>query len=240
MVRGINRQDIFYDEKDYRYFLEIMSRLKGLGKCEIYGYCLMGNHVHILLEEKEEISLIMKSIGTSYAWWYNKKNDRVGHVFQDRYKSETVDDDQYLLSVLRYIHNNPAKAQLVVQPEQYKWSSCSAYYGEQENPVGLTNTAFILGMMAENKEAAIVQFKEYMQQEDNDKYLDIEIRQRKSDESLYEEIREILKGQSITMIQTMDKQQRDEILRQIKKIEGANQRQIARVIGINQSTVFKA
>lgn len=241
MLRGINRQDIFYDEEDYQRFREIMNNVKGPGKCEIYGYCLMANHVHLLLQEKEAaISTIMKRIGTSYAWWYNKKYDREGHVFQDRYKSETIEDEQYLLSVLRYIHSNPVKARLVPEPEQYKWSSCGRYYGEPECPPGLTDTAFILGIIADNEEAAIAQLKEYTKHENSDKFLDIEVKPKKSDESLYQDIQALLNGQPVTVLQTMDKQKRDEIIRQAKKIEGATQRQIARVTGINQSIVFKA
>ena len=68
----------------------------------------------MLLHEKvESLESIMKRVGVSYASWYNKKQERVGHVFQDRYKSEPIDSDAYLLSVLRYIHNNPIEAQLV-------------------------------------------------------------------------------------------------------------------------------
>jgi REP element-mobilizing transposase RayT len=77
MVRGINRQDIFHDEEDYSQYLEAINRAKSIGKFEIYGYCLMSNHVHLLLHEKEEtMSSVMKQIGVSYAWCYNKKYDR--------------------------------------------------------------------------------------------------------------------------------------------------------------------
>jgi REP element-mobilizing transposase RayT len=243
MVRGINRQDIFHDEEDYSQYLEAMNRAKSIGKFEIYGYCLMSNHVHLLLHEKEEtMASVMKRIGISYAWWYNKKYDRVGHVFQDRYKSETVQNDEYLLSVLRYIHKNPVKDQMVLTPEQYKWSSCKTYINQSDYPGELTSTAFILGMFAEKTESARDRFREYMKQENSDnKFLEIEVRpNKKSDESIYKEIQTILNGQSLAKLQTMEKPGRDEILRQIKNIEGATQRQIARVTGINQSSVFKA
>jgi REP element-mobilizing transposase RayT len=243
MVRGNNRQDIFHDEEDYSQYIEAMNRAKSIGKFEIYGYCLMSNHVHLLLHEKEEtMASVMKRIGGSYAWWYNKKYDRIGHVFQDRYKSETVENDEYLLSVLRYIHKNPVKAQMVITPEQYKWSSYKTYNDQSEYPGELTNTAFILGIFSENKESARDRFKEHMKQENSDNnFLEIEVRSKtKSDESIYEEIQTILNGQSLAELQTMEKPRRDEVLRQIKNIEGATQRQIARVIGINQSIVFKA
>jgi putative transposase len=83
VMRGINRQDIFYDEDDYQRFMGTLERLK-TDKFEVYGYCLMSNHVHLLIREKsEEIPQIMKRIGTSYAWWYNRKYQRTGQVFQD-------------------------------------------------------------------------------------------------------------------------------------------------------------
>ena len=242
IVRGINRQNIFHDDEDYQRFLETIGRIKNPDKFELYGYCLMGNHVHLLLhEQKAEIAIIMKRIGISYAWWYNWRYDRVGHVFQDRYKSETVEDDKYLLSLLRYIHNNPVKAQMVREPEEYKWSSCRSYYGVNEYPKGLTNSAWILGIFSDDEESGKRKFKEFMNQENSDQFLDVKITQRRTDEDLYTEIQQkIPNGQRITMLQTMDKQKRDEILRQIKEIEGATQRQIARVTGISQSIVFKA
>ncbi len=91
IVRGINRQEIFHDEEDFQKYMEILDRTKKVSNCGIYGYCLMGNHVHLVIKEtKEEIGKIMKRIGASYAYWYNLKNERIGHVFHDRYKSECV------------------------------------------------------------------------------------------------------------------------------------------------------
>ncbi|MEN6325889.1 MAG: transposase [Syntrophomonas sp.] len=126
MVRGINRQDIFHDDEDMQRYLETIAHMKKENRFKVYGFCLMTNHVHILVQEKEEeISRVMKRIGTSYAWWYNSKYDRVGHLFQDRYKSEGVDNDAYLLSVRRYIHKNPMMAGLAQEPEDYRWSSAN-------------------------------------------------------------------------------------------------------------------
>ena len=117
IMRGINRQDIFYDEDDYQRFMETIERVK-TDKLDMYGFCLMSNHVHLLLHEKnEDIHQIMKRIGSSYAWWYNRKYHRIGHVFQGRYGSECVEDDGYLLTVIRYIHKNPVKAGIVSEPE---------------------------------------------------------------------------------------------------------------------------
>jgi len=124
-----------------------MRRVKERESCAIYGYCLMGNHIHLLLHEKEEgLSVTMKRIGTSYAWWYNRKYNRVGHVFQNRFQSEVVETEAYLLGVLRCIHNNPVKANLTSMPEEHKWSSCQAYYGVM-NHFEIINISFILEML---------------------------------------------------------------------------------------------
>jgi putative transposase len=241
MVRGINRQDIFQEEEDYQRFLETISRMKNDNQFELYGYCLMTNHVHLLIREKEEeVSRSMQRIGTSYAWWYNAKYNRVGHVFQDRYKSECVEDDAYLLSVIRYIHQNPVTAKMTIKPEDYRWSSCRAYYGQNENPIGLTNTEFILGLFADKKTVAIKRFTEYMQEENQDACLDDEIKLRLSDANLITEIEAILNGEPIAALQSMEKRKRNELLKKIKTIKGSTQRQIARVTGLKLNIIFKA
>ncbi|MDD3364248.1 MAG: transposase [Syntrophomonas sp.] len=241
MVRGINRQDIFHDDEDQQRYLETIARMKKENRFEVYGFCLMTNHVHLLVQEKEEeISRIMKRIGISYAWWYNSKYNRVGHLFQDRYKSEGIDKDAYLLSVIRYIHKNPVMAGMVEEPEEFRWSSCRVYYGEKEYPVGLTDTGFILGLFANNELEAVKKFKQHMKAEHQDTCLDDNIKLRLSDIKLVSEIKTILNGEPVIALLTMEKKRRNEILKQIKLIEGSTQRQIARVTGLNQSLIFKA
>jgi len=94
VLRGSNRQTIFEDEEDAIKFLETLQTYKEKSGYKIYAYCLMGNHVHLLLkEEQEELGIIMRRIGASYVYWYNWKYQRCGHLFQDRYKSEVVEDE---------------------------------------------------------------------------------------------------------------------------------------------------
>jgi REP element-mobilizing transposase RayT len=239
-MRGINRQDIFYDDDDYQHLLETIGRVK-TERFAVYGYCLMSNHVHLLLHEKsEEISKIMQSIGTSYARWYNQKYQRTGHLFQGRYGSECVDNDGYLLTAIRYIHKNPVKAGITSKPEDYRWSSIRAYYSSHEYPTGLTDTGFILEIFAKDRAEAIYRFREHMQVEMHGACLEDEIRKRKTDGEIKAEIEAILNGNQVTILQSIEKQNRDEILREIKAIQGATQRQIARVTGLNQNIIFKA
>ena len=137
MLRGINRQNIFYDIYDYELFLNQLRKLTHPEderhqplppRCIIHAYCLMPNHVHLLLREKEEpLASVMKSIGVAYAWHYNKKFQHIGPIFQDRFRSEPVNTDAYFFTLMRYIHQNPIKAGLVKEVCEYEWSSWHEY-----------------------------------------------------------------------------------------------------------------
>ena len=111
MLRGINKQQIFFDEQDCKKFIKTLIDCKKISGFKLYAYCLMPNHIHLLLKaENEDLSVIMKRIGCRFVYWYNAKYQRVGHLFQDRFKSEPVEDDEYFLCALRYIHLNPVEA----------------------------------------------------------------------------------------------------------------------------------
>ncbi|GBF35633.1 transposase [Desulfocucumis palustris] len=241
MSRGINGQEIFNDDKDRLKYLETLYREKLEKSIEIYGYCLMGNHLHLLVKEDEKgLGAVMKKIGTRYARWYNWKYKRRGYVFQDRYRSECVNDDAYLLTVIRYIHLNPTRAYLVNKPESWKWSSCGAYYGMQEYPSNLTETALILGIFSADRNAAVSKFMKYMEEANSDKCLEHEEIQRKTDEQVREEILRLMQCQQIQNIQSMSKEARNNLLRDVKAIEGTTYRQLARILGISTYNIVKA
>ena len=144
MLRGINRQIIFNDDSDRRRFIKYIREVKADAPFILYAYCLMDNHVHLLLRETETpIETIMKRIGVKYAIHFNNKYWRAGHVFQDRFKSENVEDDRYFLTVLRYILRNPVKAGICPEPGDYRWSSYAELsqplsWVDNELPVSLT------------------------------------------------------------------------------------------------------
>ncbi len=241
MVRGINRQEIFHDADDYQKYLDTLSRVKEEKHFQVLGYCLMTNHLHLLINEgKSDISDIMKRIGVSYAYWYNWKYQRNGHVFQDRYKSESVEDDAYLLTVIRYIHQNPVKAGIVKRPEEYRYSSCQDYYNAKYQHTGLTNPELILSIFSANQQQAVEKFKEYNSEQSNENCLDDEVQKRKSDEEIREEISKLLKGKPVTILQQMERAERDEILREIKGIPGGSLRQIARITGLGLFVIHQA
>lgn len=177
MLRGNERKNVFGSDDEKRRFLEdVLIKQKEIS-FTIYAYCVMDNHVHIVINTQDnDISSIMKGIAIRYAYFYNAKHRRVGHVFQDRFKSETVEDERYLMSVVRYVHNNPVKAKMVNLPEEYRWSSYSKYVRRKEAATGIVtvDTGFILGIIAEDRQVAIKEFVKYSAEEDSASYLDCE------------------------------------------------------------------
>ena len=128
IVRGNGRQMLFEDDGDYTFYLQSLEKsVKATEKAEIHAYCLMNNHVHLLVSAwGTGLPELMQKLGTRYASYYNWKYEHVGHVFQGRYKSELILDTRYLVSVLKYIINNPVKAGLG-SAALYPWSSYDAY-----------------------------------------------------------------------------------------------------------------
>ena len=151
MLRGINRQDIFIDRDDFWKFIKTLHQQVNpkdeLGRsltprCNIYSYCLMPNHIHLLIRNKtESIGSIIKSIAITYAAYFNKRYERVGHLFQDRFKSEPVNDMNYFLTLIRYIHQNPIAGGITKRVEDYPWSSWIEFLTPEkcQMPVCTTN-----------------------------------------------------------------------------------------------------
>lgn len=141
MLRGVNKQIIFEESGDYHYFIRLLSQSVSptdeLGKplpsrCSIFAYCLMPNHVHLIIQEKSEsLSETIRRVATAYALFYNKKYERCGHLFQDRFKSEPVNDFSYFVTLLRYVHQNPVAGGLCRRLEDYAWSSWQEFLKTQ-------------------------------------------------------------------------------------------------------------
>jgi len=238
ILRGINKQVIFEDEEDRQKFLECLSHYKAVCQYQIYGYCLMDNHVHLLIKESEhDIGSIMKRIGVGYVSWYNRKYNRYGHLFQDRFKSEVVETDEYVLSVLRFIHQNPLKAGLVNKVEDFSGSSYKEYIGSYN----IIDGDFILGLFSEEKKTAVKGFKKFMAEKaDEVGYLEAHEKIMMNDEDVKEIIQQSANVKTPTALQAMKKEERDAYLREIKLVKGVSTRQIARLTGISQSVISRA
>lgn len=139
MLRGNARQTVFHQDVECRYFEEILARALEQYAIVLHAYCWMKNHVHMALQVRDEpLSKLMQNISQRYTWWFNKRHDRAGHVFQGRYKAILVDKDAYLKELIRYIHLNPVRAGMVTDPLEYPRSSHAAYAGKIRPPEWLS------------------------------------------------------------------------------------------------------
>jgi putative transposase len=124
--RGNQKQKIFYDDSDYRLYLSRLEKYSNDLSFQVLSYCLMPNHVHLLLKQKGEKNpaKLISALHTSYAMIFNKKYGKVGHLFQGRYKQKIVAEDEYLFQAMSYIYLNPVVDGLVKTANEYKWSNC--------------------------------------------------------------------------------------------------------------------
>lgn len=125
ITQGINKSYIFEKAEDIKYYIKIMYHLTKEQKIKIVGYCIMNNHAHMLIETEEikELSKYMQRFNTKYGKYYNKKYNRVGYVFRDRYRAEGIYTEEYLYNCLKYIYNNPVKAGICKKAEDYPYSN---------------------------------------------------------------------------------------------------------------------
>lgn len=243
ILRGANKQEIFHSDEDRHRFLNTLLKYKIRTDMKVYAWCLMDNHLHLLLKEGEEsISLVMQRIGISYAQYYNWMYRTTGHLFQDRFRSEKVEDLRYVLAVTRYIHQNPVKAGMVQSPDEWEWSSCRGYYGKTVSPSGLLNEGFVLRMFSEIKPSPRAAFREFNERSNDDRCLKPFEKEKKrlSDKEARVEILQILGAVSIPQVKSLPREERNYLLRKVKKIDGVSQRQAARILGVSPNLLFKA
>jgi REP element-mobilizing transposase RayT len=236
MLRGINRQTIFEDDWDIERLIDTVKRYKSVSKYELYAYCFMNNHVHFLMKETEEpVSISIKRISSSYVFWYNKKYERCGHLFQERFKSEVIDSDEYFLTVLRYIHQNPMKAGIVKDNSGYRWSSYSEYMGN----TNIVDIDFALDMFSPDRGSALTLFREFNSQHNNDMCMENDEKVRISDTELRKRLIEI--GIiNLNELGQLEKCRRDELLKKLKSVNGVTIRQLSRITGISKSIIERA
>ena len=125
MVRGNRKQVVFKADEDCYKYMDMLIKYKKRYKFKLYGYCLMPNHVHIIGEAdgKNSLSMFMRVLNRNYAGYFNNKYQKVGHLWQGRFKSKVIVRDKYLIDCINYIEVNPVRAELVERPHEYIWSS---------------------------------------------------------------------------------------------------------------------
>ena len=142
MSRGNGRMCIFVDDEDYRQFVSTLSDVVEEYQLECWNYCLMPNHYHATLRPSQpNLSEAVRRLNGVYAQWWNRRHERVGHVFQGRFKAQVVDRDSYVMALSRYVVMNPVRAGLVARPEDWPWSSYRATAGLGTAPAFLDTSA---------------------------------------------------------------------------------------------------
>ena len=225
IIRGIGKQILFEDKSDYLFFLSLLSKNATEDFVTVCAYCLMENHVHLLLlDQKHLLSIFMKKIGISYALYYNRKYQRTGHLFQDRFKSEPIESDASLLTVFRYILKNPEKAG-ICPANSYSWSSYPCY--------GRRDT-FVDTKIFENLIGDKEQYKAFIAEEENDRCLEY-VSFHMTDDSAKAIIKQ-MGLDSGTILQSFSKVKRNDTIRQLLR-KGLSIRQIERLTGISRGVI---
>lgn len=230
--RGCGKQIIFEEDDDRNVFLRIVSIGLRTYSVEMFAWCLMDNHIHLLLHAPmKQISLFMQSINSKYAMYYNKKYERTGHLLQGRFISEPIYNESYLMSAVRYIHFNPQKAGICPM-KHYRWSSYHEYLGSSH----FITHEFVIEVFGGMKN--FVAFHE-----DNgvyDPFIDLDRgRKRIDDASTIEIAQQVLGSRQLGTIAGLDKQLRDNALCSLKEAN-LSLRQIERLTGISKSIVGRA
>ena len=223
-MRGVGKQILFEEDGDYRFFLNRMRRFSDETGVAVCTYCLMENHVHLLLRDREGgMANYMKKLAGSYARFFNEKYERVGHLFQERYKSEIVDSEAYFCTVVRYILRNPEKAGICLT-QAYRWSS---FTESRQNE--FVDMDMICDLFDSRRS-----FEEFVLTENADNCLEFE--RRPGDQRAMEIIRKELKVESGTAIQSYSVAERNEAIRKLLS-KGISMRRIERLTGVGRGII---
>ena len=236
VLRGVSSCCLFEDASDFYRFLDLLRQSKVKHKNQILAYCLMDNHVHLLLREETTGSVFkaMQGLLSQYASWFNRKYHRSGALIANRYKSEGIESDRHLMAAIRYIHQNPLNAHMVEKLERYRWSSYRDYLKDRpEN----TDTRFILDNFSHDHYEAVKLFIAFHQTENSQGWQepgDVKI----NDVLLREMIFDSLEGANPNMIIGLPKPQRNDLIRRLRD-NGLSTRQIERITGISRGVISR-
>ena len=233
MMRGVNRQAIFENDGDRLHFMSVLKECKEISGFRLHAFCLMPNHLHFLIEPAgEPLDLVFRRSGIRYAVWYNRKHQRAGHLFQDRFRSENVENDLYYMTVLRYILQNPMKAGLEPHLGTYRWSSYPAY---AKGTGSITDTQYATELFG-TRESLI----DFVRMGNEDIVMDETDPEWPLQDDDAKKIMEQITGCSATEeFRRLDRQLRNEYIRRMYA-EKLSIGQIARLAGFSKSTVHEA
>lgn len=230
IIRGINRQNLFFDKQDWIKYIKEIKKTKEVYKYEIYAYVLMPNHVHFIIHDKfNNLSTMIQSLNVRYSNYFNKKYERVGHLFENRFKSKNIEEENYLKNVVRYIHKNPENAGM---KKYYEWSSYNEYITSKNL---IVDRKFILNLFENNVKNFEYFHNEY--KKDKDLGQNYEMVNKIEDEEAIKIMKEISKEENLIKIQNYEINIKRKLIEKFLKIEGIKKVQIARILGMNRMTI---
>ena len=234
ILRGIDKQDIFLENMDRIKFTNEIIKTKEKYNYELYAYCFMDNHVHMMIKDTNNtIHKIMQSLTIRYSEYFNKKYDRTGHLFQNRFLSKPVENERYALTLQRYIHQNPPNMW------KYSWSS----YNEYIQTTKITDVEFILNLFSKSKQEAIKEFIKFNNIRDKKitgkQYMEYEISNCISDSDAIEIIKNNLNIKNVLEIKKYNTKIRDDCIEKIIDMKGFTNRQVARILQIDKKTIYR-
>ncbi|MDR0783404.1 MAG: transposase [Propionibacteriaceae bacterium] len=237
VFRGVNHCQLFEEQSDYEKFLVLLDRTKTELGFEIYAYALMSNHVHLLIKENTtgHIVTAMRKTLTPYAIWFNKKYGRSGALIANRYKSEPVTTDAYLLALVRYIHRNPLEAGLVTKLDAYRWSSyCDYIIGRSV----FVDIDLVLGMLCPNRAEATTQFIKLHVNTTTEPGIGLVDSARRKDDQVRGDLATHYVGLTPNAVNGLPKLERNAVLAFLRG-RGYSIRQIERVTGVPRGIVSR-
>lgn len=236
MARGNNKEAIFKETSEKEYFIELLRHQIKDNKILLTAYCLMSNHVHLLIYTGlGNMSEALKWINIKFAGRYNFKYERVGHVFQDRFKSEIIDTEGYLIRAIRYIHNNPVKAKIVHAPSAYKWSSYNGFLVREDPLVDTAEKQMVLKLLGSAE-----QFKRFHLKEDELEFLEVEEDLEKERKARAQNIiGEFQKENGLIEADPLcvEKENLEKLIIELLEKSKLTHRKIAELIGVSRSVV---
>ncbi len=229
VVRGNGKQVLFEKTEDFRFYLRYLEKYSTETRVGICAYCLMPNHVHLLLhDDSGQMAAFMQKLGVTYSGYYNQKYDHVGHVFQSRYHNEPIESDRAFLCVFRYILQNPEKAG-IAPASRYRWNSFDDY----ALPVSFLDLSLIREKLPKEDD-----YKAFLSIPETHSFSEGEVTRISDKEANVRIFRELGVSSGVEL-GTWDKERRNEAIRKLKKA-GLSIRQIARATGIGRNIVERA
>lgn len=237
MLRGNEQRKVFLDNYDRKKYLDLLAKQVFSGNIAISGYCLMDNHIHLIVRENENgLSKPMHSIGTAYVYYFNKKHRRVGHLFQNRFNSEAISDDLYLFSALRYVHQNPVKAGMCKEVEAYPWSS-DCYY--RNSTLESFVSTEILSYISNDRGKAVSEYCRLMKIPETNTFLEVKELPIKPENLTLLLEKEIKKYGLKDVLDKKYRSQLKEIIHKLCEDYCVSMNDIASELGISKSTVYR-